>query len=130
MKTLILATAVALAGSAAVAGPYAGVEYSSTSLSVHGVDVADVTTPRVYVGVDGQVGEKTTAYGEIGVSDSSVSILGTDYGDLGTGGNNIDYKLGVSTEIAKNTNLYGEYSASSFGPIDEGTIKVGIRFRF
>ena len=116
MKTLITATAITLASSAAFAGPYAGVEYNSTEVGIGGVGSATVGGPRVYVGAETE-GEHGRLYGEVGYYDYDFVA-------------DTDWEIGGELYVTDHTTVYGSYGSTDIGFLDVNQAQVGIRFNF
>ena len=127
MKTLITATAITLAtAAAAMAGPYAGVEYNSMEITAEGYKGnVQVSGPRLYVGAKTEMGD-TTLYGEVGYYDYEAEISGADIGSE----DDMDWKIGVDHKVSDSVTLYGSYGSMSAGPLDVAETQIGVRWEF
>ena len=125
MKTLITATAITLASSAAFAGPYAGVEYNSTEINVDGAGSVSASGPRVYVGVETK-NDNGRLYGEVGYYDYEADVNGITLGSS----DDMDWKVGAELNLSEYTTIYGSYGSTDVGFADMNEAQVGIRFNF
>ena len=125
MKTLITATAIALASSAAFAGPYAGVEYNSTEINVDGLGSVNVNGPRVYAGIEVE-NDNGRVYGEVGYYDYEADANGYSLGST----DDMDWKVGAELDLSDYTTIYGTYGSTDIGFADMNEVQVGIRFNF
>ena len=123
MKTLITATVIALASTAAFAGPYIGVEYNSNEITSNGISL-QVEGPRVYTGIKAE-SDDLTVYGEVGISDTTLSVLGFSASD-----EFVDWKIGADLEVADNMTLYGSYGNTNLNVADMAQTQIGIRWEF
>ena len=101
----------------AIAGPYANVESNSAAFG----DDFQVSVVEAHVGYEGDISENTSYYVQAGpaftLRDGEEAT--TDFSG----------KLGVSTEVSENVEVYGEYA---FITGDELTsaVKTGVTYRF
>lgn len=117
MKTIIAAGILLASGSAAVAGPYVNIESNTGILGDNYLG----STVELHKGYEGSIGEDSSWYVQAGPalvmpdgSDSDVEFSG---------------KVGLSTNISEEVELYGEYAfmtGEEFG----SAIKAGATYRF
>ncbi len=117
MKTIIAAGILLASAPAAIAGPYVNIE---SNTSILGDDYLGGTV-ELHKGYEGAIGESSAWYVQAGPA-----LVMPDGGD-----SDVEFsgKVGASTEISENVELYGEYAfitGEEFG----SAIKAGATYRF
>ena len=106
-----------------MAGPYIGVEYNSTEITANGISL-QVEGPRVYTGIKAE-SDDLTVYGEVGISDTTVSALGLSGSD-----EFVDWKVGADLKVSNNMTLYGSYGNTNLNVADMAEMQIGVRWEF